>query len=164
MEASDTSHSYRVGVQWTGNLGTGTRTYTGYERAHVVQVQGKPPLLGSSDPQFRGDGSRYNPEELLVASLASCHMLWYLHLCAEASIVVTDYCDDAVGKMIVQKNSSGCFAEVRLFPQVTVEQSANALLADQLHDRAHQLCFIANSVNFPVHIQAATIQKQSEVI
>lgn len=163
MGALDTYHSYEVGVQWTGNLGTGTHTYTGYERAHVIQAQGKPPLQGSSDPQFRGDSSRYNPEELLVASLASCHMLWYLHLCAEANIVVTGYSDCATGKMIVQKDGGGCFDEVTLYPQVTIEQNANAQLAKQLHNQAHQLCFIANSVNFPIRIQTTIIRAKSDV-
>jgi organic hydroperoxide reductase OsmC/OhrA len=158
MRASEACHSYTVSVQWTGNLGTGTSAYTDYERAHTIQVQGKPALLGSSDPNFRGDGSRYNPEELLIASLASCHMLWYLHLCAEANIIVTDYTDQAVGKMIDQGSKGGHFAEATLYPKVTMQPGVSSPLADEFHYRAHRLCFIASSVNFPVHIQATIIQ------
>jgi organic hydroperoxide reductase OsmC/OhrA len=158
MRASGSRHSYTVSVQWTGNLGTGTSAYTDYERAHTIQVKGKPTLLSSSDPSFRGDGNRYNPEELFIASLASCHMLWYLHLCAEANIIVTDYTDQAVGKMIDQGSKGGYFAEAALHPKVTIQPGVNSQLADELHDRAHQLCFIANSVNFPVHIQSMIIQ------
>src|ERR1700750_1746367 len=93
------THRYTTQLRWTGNLGPGTASYRGYTRDHELSAPGKPTLPGSSDPAFRGDASRYNPEELLVASLSSCHMLWYLHLCSEAGVVVTDYTDSATGTM-----------------------------------------------------------------
>jgi organic hydroperoxide reductase OsmC/OhrA len=146
-------HPYEVRVEWTGNLGDGTSGYRSYARAHEIAAAGKPAIPGSSDPAFRGDGSRYNPEDLLVASLSACHMLWYLHLCAEAGIVVTGYVDDARGTLVETADGGGHFAEVVLRPQVTVQAGADGEKAIALHERAHHLCFIANSVNFPVRCE-----------
>ncbi len=109
-DAKDKAHSYEIGVAWTGNTGRGTSSYTSYERSHEVSAEGKPVIAGSSDPAFRGDKSRYNPEELLVASLSTCHMLSYLHLCADARIVVTKYTDDAIGVMFTSEDGGGRFA------------------------------------------------------
>ena len=106
---SNKSHLYPIRMAWTGNTGTGTADYRGYERTHEYSVPGKPVIPGSSDPAFRGDGTRYNPEELLVMSLSSCHMLWYLHLCAEAGVIVTAYVDDAVGTLVEVKQTGGPF-------------------------------------------------------
>jgi organic hydroperoxide reductase OsmC/OhrA len=145
---------YQVDVLWTGNSGSGTGSYRGYERSHSVQVKGKPVIYGSSDPAFRGDAAKYNPEELLVASLSSCHMLWYLHLCADAGIVVVEYIDHAIGTMIETRDGSGYFQEVVLKPIVTVSNGGMVDLAGKLHDMANEKCFIANSVNFPVRHQA----------
>lgn len=114
-------------------------------------------IPGSSDPSFRGDRTRYNPEELLVASLSGCHMLWYLHLCADHRIVVIRYRDAAEGKMSEAPDGSGRFTEVVLQPEVTLQAGADRELAQVLHEKAHQLCFIANSVNFPVRCQASII-------
>jgi organic hydroperoxide reductase OsmC/OhrA len=147
---SHNQHLYPIRMEWTGNTGTGTSDYRGYQRAHEYSVAGKPVIPGSSDPNFRGDRSRYNPEELLVMSLSSCHMLWYLHLCAEAKIVVTAYVDEAVGTMVEVKETGGHFTEVVLRPAVTLQPGSDVALAESLHDRAHHLCFVANSVNFPV--------------
>lgn len=143
-------HNYRIDLEWTGNTGEGTKTYTTYSRAHEISVAGKEIIKGSSDPNFRGDKTRYNPEEMLVASLSACHLLWYLHLCAEAKIVVTAYADAATGKMTETANGGGRFASVTLNPHVTIARDSDADLAARLHARAHELCFIANSVNFPV--------------
>lgn len=142
-------------MRWTGNTGQGTLEYRGYERAHEYSVDGKPVIPGSSDPAFRGDGTRYNPEELLVMSLSSCHMLWYLHLAAESRVVVVDYVDDAVGTMVEDAEKGGYFTEVTLRPVVTVAGS-DPTLAESLHQRAHHLCFVANSVNFPVRFEPVT--------
>ncbi len=150
-------HHYQIKVAWTGNLGTGTSHYTAYNRNHSIEATGKTPILGSSDPSFRGDKTRYNPEELLVSTLSSCHLLWYLHLCAEASVVVVGYEDQAEGIMTEHSNGGGQFAEVTLKPVVTVAHASMIAQAHALHHRAHELCFIANSVNFPVKI-AATVQ------
>src|SRR5215467_10489751 len=93
-------HRYQIVTVWTGNLGTGTSAYRAYSRNHEMSSEGKQAaILGSADRHFRGEAPRYNPEELLVAALSACHMLSYLHLCADAGIVVTDYRDEAEGEM-----------------------------------------------------------------
>lgn len=147
-------HQYTTRVEWTGNRGEGTSGYRNYERTHEISIPGKPVIPGSADPAFRGDRARYNPEDLLVSSLSACHMLWYLHLCADAGIVVTSYVDDATGTMVEAEGTGGHFAEVVLRPTVTVRTGADVERAIGLHDRAHGLCFIANSVNFPVRCEA----------
>jgi len=151
--SSGRQHHYPVRMKWTGNTGAGTREYRGYERAHEYSVPGKPVIPGSSDPAFRGDKTRYNPEELLVMSLSSCHMLWFLHLAAEAGVVVTAYEDDASGTMVETADSGGHFTEVVLRPRVTFAPGTDRSRADALHERAHHLCFVANSVNFPVRCE-----------
>ncbi len=143
-------HIYNLTTKWTGNTGTGTSAYKAYERAHEIWKDGKPEILLSSDPSFRGDKTRYNPEELLIASLSSCHMLWYLHLCSEAGVVVTDYIDHATGNMKETEEGSGYFTEVTLYPEVTVLDISMINAANTLHQKAHSFCFIAKSVNFPV--------------
>lgn len=145
---------YMVDVLWTGNQGSGTSGYRDYERSHTILVEGKPIIYGSSDPAYRGDATKYNPEELLVASLSSCHMLWYLHLCAEAGIKVISYSDQALGTMVENADGSGYFKEVVLQPTVTVSEENIIDLAKELHKGANAKCFIANSVNFPVHHRA----------
>ena len=150
MTDADKEHSYAVNVRWTGNLGQGTATYRGYKRDHEISAPGKPLVPASSDPDFRGDRTRYNPEELLVASLSACHMLWYLHLCSEAGIVITSYEDNAKGAMVETKDGGGHFTKVTLRPAVTFASAVDRELVQKLHERAHHLCFIANSVNFPV--------------
>jgi organic hydroperoxide reductase OsmC/OhrA len=153
---TEREHSYQVSVRWTGNLGQGTKTYGGYKRDHEISVAGKQPVSGSSDPNFRGDRTRYNPEELLVASLSTCHMLWYLHLCSESGIVVTDYQDEAKGSMTETADGGGHFTEVTLHPAVSILAGGDRDLAHSLHEKAHHLCFIANSVNFPVRCEPLT--------
>ncbi|MBI3679101.1 MAG: OsmC family protein [Acidobacteria bacterium] len=150
-------HHYMIHLQWTGNQGSGTSGYRTYSRDHVITGVGKPPLLGSSDPVFRGDAARYNPEELLVASLAACHMLWMLHLCADAAIVVIEYTDSAGGVMEVNPDGSGQFTSVVLRPRVMITDSSRMDEVRALHQKAHGLCFIARSVNFPVRHEPETI-------
>ncbi|QHT71045.1 OsmC family peroxiredoxin [Rhodocytophaga rosea] len=146
----DKEHLYTLTITWTGNTGTGTSGYRMYERSHRISAIDKPEILASSDPAFRGDKQKYNPEELLVASLSSCHMLWFLHLCADQGIIVTDYVDNPSGKMVETAGGGGRFTEVTLHPIVTISTPGSLYQLDELHNRAHQLCFIANSVNFPV--------------
>ena len=143
-------HVYVVTVTWTGNRGTGTSAYRQYARAHDVSALGKPTIPGSSDPAFQGDRTRYNPEELLVASLSSCHMLWYLHLCSAEGIAVQAYEDIAEGIMTERPGGGGAFVEVVLAPEITLNPGADVDRARALHVDAHQKCFIANSVSFPV--------------
>jgi organic hydroperoxide reductase OsmC/OhrA len=147
-------HDYACTVTWTGNTGSGTRSYRGYERSHRISSGGKPMIEGSSDPAFRGDPRAWNPEELLLSSLAACHLLSFLHVASAAGVVVLDYVDTPRGTM-VQQGSSGHFSEVTLQPQVTVERAEMVELCADLHHQAHAQCFIANSVNFPVHHQAS---------
>ncbi len=150
------AHTYEIVTRWTGNLGSGTSGYRAYSRDHEFRGPGKlGPIFGSSDPTFRGDSKRYNPEELLVASLSACHLLWYLHLCADAGVVVLDYVDAAQGTLAIDADGGGRFTEVVLRPQVTVAFAEQEQVAQALHAEAHRLCFIANSVNFPVrHVPA----------
>jgi organic hydroperoxide reductase OsmC/OhrA len=146
-------HIYQTNLVWTGNVGTGTETYTSYSRAHEISIEGKPVINGSSDPHFRGDASRYNPEELLLAALSACHMLSYLHQCAIAKIVVIDYADSATGKMVETPHGGGHFIEVTLKPRVIISAESDPDTAREVHHKAHELCFIANSVNFPVYAE-----------
>lgn len=143
-------HLYNTTIRWTGNKGTGTDHYKNYERSHQIIVENKSDILGSSDPAFRGDKTKHNPEDLLVASLSACHMLWYLHLCSEAGVIVIDYTDNATGVMVETPNGSGRFTEVVLNPIVIVTEYSMVEKANELHQKAHELCFIANSVNFQV--------------
>ena len=143
-------HHYSTQLSWTGNKGEGTSSYTAYDRDHVWRAGIKPEIAGSSDPSFRGNPHRYNPEELLVASLSSCHMLWYLHLCAVNGVVVVDYRDEASGTMLETADGGGRFSVVVLRPLVTVTEEAMEERAQALHQEAHKLCYIANSCNFPV--------------
>ena len=146
-------HRYQATITWTGNLGEGTVGYRAYSRDHEVSGKGKPVLPGSSDPAFRGDPKRWNPEELLVASLSACHKLWYLHLAAEAGIIVTAYADRAEGVMKVGRDGVGRFKSVVLHSTVTVAAGSDLGRARTLHKPAHEKCFIANSVNFPVECE-----------
>ena len=146
-------HHYELTVEWTGNLGSGTDHYRNYRRDHTIRIAGKPDLSGSSDPHFRGDVSRHNPEDLLVAALSACHLMSYLHVCALNGVVVTAYIDRATGSMDTLPDGSGHFTGVTLHPEVWVKHAAMIPKAQELHAQANKLCFIANSVNFPVHHQ-----------
>jgi organic hydroperoxide reductase OsmC/OhrA len=146
------SHQYTTHVSWAAN-GGGTKTYRNYSRNFTITAQGKADIAGSSDPAFRGDALRYNPEELLVASLSSCHMLWYLHLCAVNGITVLEYRDAATGTM-EERDGSGQFVRVTLRPAIKVSAGNDLARAMALHEEAHRLCFIARSVNFPVEVEA----------
>ena len=144
------THSYHVQVTWTGNQGTGTASYRGYSRDHLIEAAGKPAINGSSDPSFRGDPARWNPEELLLAALSACHKLWYLGLCAEAGISVQSYEDHATGSMLEESDRAGQFTQATLHPRITFAPGSDLEKALALHHSAHEKCFIARSVNFPV--------------
>ena len=148
-------HRYQLALKWTGNRGTGTSGYRDYGRDHEISAEGKVTLIqGSSDPAFRGDASRYSPEDLLVASLSTCHMLWFLHLCADAGIIVMAYSDTPTGTMAENADGSGHFTNVTLRPRVMLADKSRAAETAALHEKAHHLCFIARSVNFPVEHEA----------
>jgi organic hydroperoxide reductase OsmC/OhrA len=148
-------HGYRVSVAWTGNQGTGTSGYRAYGRDHDVAAEGRPVIAASSDPAFRGDPARWNPELQLVAALSECHMLAYLHVCTTAGVIVTSYTDEAVGTMTETEDGGGHFTEVVLRPRVTVASADMIQAATSLHRPAHGKCFIASSVNFPVRHEPA---------
>ena len=146
-------HNYALKINWTGNSGSGTNRYKSYERSFEVSVDGKEIINGSSDPSFNGDKTKYNPEELLLASISSCHMLWYLHLCADDGIIVTSYIDNAEGIMVENDNGGGKFEQVILKPVISVTENSMIEKAIILHAKANKLCFVANSVNFRISHQ-----------
>ena len=149
------THAYAITITWTGNRGQGTASYRAYGRDHDLAAEGRPTLAASSDPAFRGEADRWNPELLLVAALSDCHLLSYLHLCAVNGVVVTAYRDEATGTM-EQVGDGGRFTEVVLHPVVTVADESMIERANALHHDAHASCFIAGSVNFPVRTDPTT--------
>src|SRR5690242_10432712 len=146
-------HFYTATTTWTGNKGSGTKDYRSYERSHTISIDDKPDIAGSSDAVFRGEKQKHNPEDLLVASLSGCHMLWYLHLCAVNQIVVLNYDDAAVGTMDENADGSGQFSRVVLRPVVNIAAGCDRAKAEALHHEAHKFCFIARSVNFAVDLE-----------
>ena len=155
--AEPRQHTYEVKTVWHGGADGSTKTYKSFSRDHVVEAEGKPPLAMSSDPNFRGDPARHNPEDLLVASLSACHMLWYLHLCAVNGVEVLNYVDEAAGTMEETGGSNGHFTEVVLRPVVTIAPESDQDKAMAQHEPANKQCFIANSVNFPVRHEATIV-------
>lgn len=155
------THHYQLETQWVGNQGTGTSGYKAYSRAHLIRAAGKAEIFGSSDPTFHGDATRWNPEELLIAALSQCHMLSFLHVAQAAGVVVELYLDRASGVLETRPDGSGQITEVILRP--TIEISAgDAIIVPDLHHRAAELCFIANSVNFPVRHEPETREVGSD--
>ena len=148
-----TAHSYDVTITWTGNRGEGTTGVRDYDRDHTITADGPPPIEGTADPTFLGDPARWNPEQLLVASLSQCHMLWYLGLCARAGVVVHEYTDEAAGTMVTARDGRGQFTEAVLRPRIVVGAQDQVEKATSLHEKAHEMCFVAQSVNFEVKIE-----------
>jgi organic hydroperoxide reductase OsmC/OhrA len=148
------THHFACRTVWTGAAQGPTRDYDSYSRTYEVAIAGKPTLTGSSAGEFKGDESKHNPEDLLVIALSTCHMLSYLALAARAGILVTAYVDEAEGTMAI-KDRRMRFTDVLLKPRVTVAPGTDRAKAEALHEKAHELCFIANSVNFPVRHDAA---------
>jgi organic hydroperoxide reductase OsmC/OhrA len=150
QSVEDKRHTYSIRLDWIGNQGTGTSAYRAYSRAHEINAPGKTAIAGSSDPLLRGDAERWNPAELLIAALSACHQLWYLHLCADAGIVVVAYSDDASGVEIEQADDAGQFESVTLRPHAKLAAGSDEDIARRLHDAAAEKCFIARSVSFNV--------------
>ncbi|RKR08086.1 organic hydroperoxide reductase OsmC/OhrA [Maribacter vaceletii] len=151
-------HHYNIKTVWTGNEGTGTKNYKTYNRNHSINGEGKyTEILGSSDPAFLGDKTRYNPEDLFLSSISSCHMLWYLHLCATNNIIITSYKDNATGCMEESPNGNGKFTSVTLNPLITITNSSDKEKAMALHEKANEMCFIANSCNFKIKHKATIL-------
>lgn len=151
--ATNKPHGYSSSLLWEGNLGTGTSDYETYGRRYRIRIDGKPDLVGSADPMFRGEPALHNPEDLLLAAISSCHMLSYLALCARKRISVLTYEDAATATMVLTPDGGGHFTEATLRPRVTVAAAADLEAAARLHEQAHHLCFIASSCNFPIHCQ-----------
>ena len=151
------THHYSTKIEWTGNKGSGTFDYRSYSRSHIIKVEGKQDILASSDSAFRGNASKHNPEDLFVASIAGCHMLWYLHLCSDAGVVVMSYEDEAEGVMLMDKQGSGRFNEIVLRPTISIAPESDKELANSLHENAHKMCFLANSCNFEIRVEAKVI-------
>ena len=149
---AENEHHYKVRITWTGNRGTGTSGYREYDRSHVISAEGKHDIAASADPVFLGDPTLWNPEELLLASVSACHKLWYLHFCAVSGVVVSEYVDEPEGTMKLARGGAGHFSEVVLRPVVTVSKG-DLETARELHEDAHEHCFIANSVKFPVRVE-----------
>lgn len=151
------THHYQTSLVWEGNKGSGTMDYRSYDRNYVISIENKADISGSSDSAFLGDKTKHNPEDLLLSSLSSCHMLWYLHLCSQHGIIVIDYKDNATGTMTENADGSGQFTEVILHPVVVIIDQAKTEKALSLHAEANKMCFIANSCNFPIRHQAECI-------
>lgn len=152
-------HEYQSTILWTGNRGDGTRMYKGYDRMWEIRTPGKPVIHCSNDPLLGGDAGKPNPEDLLLSALASCHMLWYLHLACNAGIVVHGYSDEpcAVGETL--PNGAGRFLRATLRPTVSLAKGSDIKAADEIHKAVHQFCFIARSVNFPVSYEASYVER-----
>ncbi|GLQ35251.1 peroxiredoxin [Amylibacter marinus] len=153
------THSYQIKLEWVGNRGTGTKTYRGYGRDHIISAEGKPDILGSADPAFLGTPSRWNPEEALLASVAACHKLWYLHLCFDAGVNVLSYVDNPTAEMRENPDGSGEFTHVMLRPEVQIDAGSDVEMATKLHGGVGDLCFIARSVKFPIHHSPVVTQR-----
>jgi organic hydroperoxide reductase OsmC/OhrA len=149
----NTQHNYKLALKWTGNQGTGTSNYKDFERSYNIQIENKTDILGSSDPEFRGDRTKHNPEELLLAAVSSCHMLWYLHFCSESEIIVTNYVDHATAILEETENGNGKFSSITLNPTITITENSMIEKAIELHKKANEFCFVANSLNFKVEHQ-----------
>ena len=153
-------HQYKTILEWTGNSGSGTSDYKSYERNYQICADGKAVIEGSSDPAFRGDATKYNPEELFLLSISSCHMLWYLHLCSVNDVVVVEYQDHSEGTMIEHKDGSGQFENVTLHIKVSVDRKSMIEKAKALHQQANEMCFIANSCNFKIGHKVEIVAKR----
>ena len=146
-------HEYPCRIKWTGNRGTGTSAYRAYDRTWNMAMEGKPVVNCSNDPLLGGDPSKYNPEDMLITALSSCHMLWYLHLCSTAGVTVTAYEDFPVGIGESEPSGAGRFVEAILKPKIIITPESDAEKAVSLHDEIHQHCYIARSVSFPVRYE-----------
>ena len=150
-------HTYTTTITWKGNNGAGTIAYDAYARDYEIACDGKATIRGSADSLYMGDAKRPSPEEMLVAALSACHMLWYLHLCAASVVVVEAYQDSADGLMLTHPDGSGEFNKVTLRPCVTISAKSDAAEAMRLHMKANEMCYIARSVNFPVHHEPESV-------
>ena len=151
-------HDYTARVVWTGNRGQGTATYKGYDRTWNVETPGKPVIHCSNDPLLGGDPTLHNPEDLLIAALASCHMLWYLHLASNAGIAVQGYRDDPLAVGEGEIGGAGRFLRATLRPEIVVPAGTDLAKAEAIHHEISKVCYIARSVIFPVSYAATYVE------
>jgi organic hydroperoxide reductase OsmC/OhrA len=151
-------HTYTSNIVWTGNRGEGTGSYKSYDRTWEIRTPGKPPVLCSNDPLLGGDPALHNPEDLLLSALASCHMLWYLHLASSAGIAVSDYTDEPLAVGETEASGAGRFLRATLRPRITLPKGTDVAKADAIHQKIHKYCYIAQSVNFPVSFEATYLE------
>ena len=147
------THHYAAKITWHGRRDGLPFDYRSYDRTHRVEIEGKPAFIASADPTFLGDSSLYNPEDMLVVALSSCHMLSYLAICARARVTVLSYTDEAEGVMVMDQPDTGRFSDVLLKPVVELAPGSDVEKARSFHAMAHKVCFIARSVNFPVRCE-----------
>jgi organic hydroperoxide reductase OsmC/OhrA len=147
-------HEFHARVEWTGDRGSGTSSYRGYDRTWDIATPGKPVTHCSNDPRLGGDPTLPNPEDLLLSSLAACHMLWYLHFASRDGIIVTSYHDDPIGVGESTPDGAGCFVRAVLRPHIVVRAGADLAKADAIHHEIGRVCFIARSINFPITYKA----------
>lgn len=148
------AHDYTARIRWTGNRGQGTASYKAYDRTWRVETPGKPPIDCSNDPLLGGDPGLHNPEDMLIAALSACHMLWFLHLASDAGVAVEAYEDDPLAVGETDAKGASRFLGATLRPRIAVPEGTDLALLDALHARVHETCFIARSINFPVDVAA----------
>ena len=148
-------HLFKAQINWTSSENQEPSKRKFYSKSHQIKIEGKPVLNVSAAKAFKGDPELYNPEDLLLSSLVSCHMMSYLYVCSQNGIEVLEYSDNAEATLEVSPDGSGRFVEVRLKPNVKIANADKMDLAIELHTKANQLCFIANSCNFPVLHEAS---------
>jgi organic hydroperoxide reductase OsmC/OhrA len=157
--ATRAEHDYTCRIEWTGDRGRGTETYRGYDRTWDIATLGKPIVHCSNDPLLGGNPALPNPEDLLLAALSSCHMLWFLHLASKAGVVVHGYTDEPIGVGETAVNGAGRFLRVTLRPRIEVAAGSDLSKADAIHHEIHEFCFIARSVSFPVSVEATYVSR-----
>ena len=146
-------HLFKAELNWISKKEESVLKF--YNKTHQIKIEGKPILEVSAAKAFKGDPSLYNPEDLLLSSLVSCHMMSYLYVCSQNGIEVLEYSDNAEATLEVSPDGSGRFVEVKLYPKVKISNPDQIEFALELHKKANQLCFIANSCNFPVFHEAS---------
>lgn len=152
-------HDFVSDIVWTGNRGSGTSGYRAYDRTWDIAIPGRAVVHCSNDPILGGDPAKMNPEDLLLSALSACHMLWYLHYASDAGIVVHAYRDRPVGHAASEPSGAGRFVAAVLRPEITVAPGTDLRHAAVIHDRIHQVCFIARSVNFPVTCEPRFVEE-----
>lgn len=147
------NHIFKATLNWKPKEGENTQNPRNYTRDHEVKITDKKLLQLSAAKSFRGDTNLLNPEDLLLSAITSCHMMSYLYVCSQNQVEILSYSDNSEGILEVV-GDGGSFERVDLNPVVTIKNPKDIELAKELHTKANELCFIANSCNFPIHHKA----------